>query len=245
MGDAVITSFRRYEVKYFLTTAQYRKLLTQIAPHMSMDAYGYHTISNIFFDTDQFEITRASIEKPKYKEKLRVRAYGVPEKDVGQVFVELKKKYQGVVYKRRIALPIAAAHAFLLNDEIPQNTDPQITGEIAYFMRRYHPKPKVFLSYDRVAYYDREDDELRITFDRNLRWRDTDLNLCSGAYGEPILPDDRILMEIKVPGTMPLWLAQALSELSIFSTSFSKIGRCYTEHILPKIFTKKAVNENV
>ena len=244
MGN-VITSFSRYEVKYFLTPAQKQALMPLLLEHFSVDEYGQHTISNIFYDTDTYEVTRASIEKPIYKEKLRIRAYGTPDPQTGKLFIELKKKYRHVVYKRRIVVSPPEAKAFLEEGTFPPQADPQITAEIAHFLAMHHPKPKVFLSYDRIALFGLEDPDLRITFDTNLRWRDTDLDLCAGAYGAPILPDDRVLMEIKVPDTMPLWLAQALSENHIYRTSFSKIGTCYTNFILPQIFTKKVVTANV
>ncbi len=244
MGN-VITSFSRYEVKYFLAPAQKEALMPLLLEHFSVDGYGQHTISNLFYDTDNYDVTRASIEKPVYKEKLRVRAYGTPDPQTGRLFIELKKKYRHVVYKRRIVVSPPEAGAFLEEGIFPPQADPQITGEIAHFLELHHPTPKVFLSYDRVALFGLEDPDLRITFDTNLRWRDTDLDLCSGAYGAPVLPDDRVLMEIKIPGTMPLWLAQALSEHHIYSTSFSKIGTCYTKYILPKIFSKKVVSASV
>ena len=245
MGSDVITSFSRYEVKYFLSPRQKDVLMPILQQHLSIDEYGQHTISNIFYDTDNFDVTRASIEKPVYKEKLRVRAYGKPDPDNGRLFIELKKKYRHVVYKRRIMVTPPEARAFLDKGVTPAHADPQITAEIAHFMDLHHPVPKVFLSYDRVALFGREDPELRITFDTNLLWRDTDLDLCAGAYGRPLLPDDRVLMEIKVPGAMPLWLAHALSEQKLFRTSFSKIGTCYQSFLLPQIFSKKVVNIHV
>ncbi len=245
MTDSIITSFSRYENKYFLTPQQQENLMPQLEKYLSIDAYGLHTISNVFFDTEQYDITRASIEKPAFKEKLRVRSYGTPDPEHGQVFVELKKKYRHIVYKRRIALLISEARAFLLNGVIPTTSDPQITREISHFMRLHHPVPKIFLCYNRIAMIGKDNPNLRITFDTNLLWRGTDLNLCSGAYGTPILPDDRILMEIKVPNAMPLWLAHALSRQKLYQTSFSKVGSCYTSFILPKKFSRKVVNEYV
>lgn len=245
MGDGIITSFSRYEVKYFLTQEQLHSLMPILLEHMSVDDYGQHTISNIYFDTERFNITRNSIEKPVFKEKLRVRAYGKPDPETGRVFVELKKKYQHIVYKRRIMLTVPESNAFLLGGVVPTSSDPQITREIAHFMNRNRPVPQVFLSYDRVALFGREDPELRITFDTNLLWRETDLDLCAGAYGDPVLPDNHILMEVKIPGTTPLWLAHAFSALQIRSTSFSKIGTCYTRFILPEKFSNKVVNAYV
>ncbi len=245
MTGNVITSFSRYEAKFFLTPQQHSQLMELLRPHLSVDEYGKHTISNIYYDTDQFDLIRASIEKPVYKEKLRVRAYGKPDPETGTLFIELKKKFRHIVYKRRIVVTPPEARAFLDDGQAPAHADPQITGEIAHFMQFHRPKPKVYLSYERVAMFSNEDPELRITFDTNLLWRETELDLCAGSYGTPLFPDERVLMEIKVPGAMPLWLAHGLSQLGVFRTSFSKIGTCYTSFILPKIFTERVVNPHV
>lgn len=245
MSGNIITSFSRYEAKFFLTPQQLERLMPLLQTHLHVDEYGKHTISNIYYDTDRYDIIRASIEKPIYKEKLRVRAYGIPDPETGKIFIELKKKYKHIVYKRRIVVTPPEAQAFLELGQHPQNADAQITGEIAHFMALHRPEPKVYLSYDRVAMFSQENPELRITFDTNLLWRETELDLCAGSFGQPLFPDDRVLMEIKVPGAMPLWLAHALSENQIFRTSFSKIGTCYTSCILPKIFTERVVTSHV
>lgn len=245
MSGNVITSFSRYEAKFFLTPQQLERLMPLLEAHLLVDEYGKHTISNIYYDTDRYDIIRASIEKPVYKEKLRVRAYGTPDPETGTIFIELKKKYRHIVYKRRIVTDPPGAKSLLEAGQAPAGADPQITGEIAHFMALHQPKPKVYLSYERVAMFGREDPNLRITFDTNLLWRDTALDLCAGSYGMPIFSDDRILMEIKVPGAMPLWLAHGLSQNGVFRTSFSKIGTCYTTFILPKIFTERVVTSHV
>ena len=161
----------------------------------------------------------------------RVRSYGVPEED-GRVFVELKKKYDGVVYKRRITTEAREAAPFLAGS-VP-NGHGQIGQEILWFQQFYGAKPKVFIAYDRLAFAGLDDPELRITFDTNLRWRDTALDLRLGDYGAPITDPGMILMELKLPGVCPLWLSQLLSRAEVFPTSFSKYGYCYQHHILPK-----------
>lgn len=245
MGQPIISSFRRYEVKYFLTEQQRSALLPELEQYFRMDEYGLHTISNLYYDTERYDITRESIDRPVYKEKLRVRAYGVPQKDTGQVFVELKKKYDHVVYKRRIALPVGEAQKFLEGGPIPEGVDTQIAHEIQYFMERHQPRPRVYLGYQRIAMAGIENPELRITMDQNLLWRMEELDLCLGSYGQHILPENMTLMEIKVPGTMPLWLAQLLSRHQIYRCSFSKIGACYSRFILPDIFDAKVVTTHV
>lgn len=230
MKKGIALSFERYEKKFFLTPEKYQKISQIISEHMKADVYGQYTICNIYYDTDDWRLIRASIEKPVYKEKLRVRSYGVPS-DEDTVFVELKKKLEGVVYKRRITAQMYAVEPFLYG-LMPYPCGGQVGREIQYFQSFYHAEPKVFIAYDRMAFAGVEDSGLRVTFDRNIRWRTSQLDLRSGDYGEPLLDDDRILMEIKFPGVCPLWLSKALSENEIFPTSFSKYGTCYRENIL-------------
>lgn len=233
MTNEIKQCFERYEKKYFLTPFQQKLLLARLRPFIKADKHGGYTICNIYYDTDDWRLIRASIEKPVYKQKLRVRSYGVPKPD-GTAFVELKKKCAGVVYKRRITANINLIEPFLAG-LAPAQDFGQIGREIAWFQGLYQTSAKVFIAYDRLAFAGIDDPELRITFDTNMRWRDTDLNLCRGDYGAPILGADKmdnILMEIKIPGACPLWLSRLLSELGIFATSFSKYGVCYREHIL-------------
>ena len=230
MANQIQCCFRRYEKKYWLTAAQQRLLLDRMQPYMRPDRYGQYTICNIYYDTPDYRLIRASLEKPVYKEKLRVRSYGVPEAN-GKVFVELKKKFDGVVYKRRVTTEITQV-GLLLSDGGHAADFGQIGREIGYFQSFYRTEPKVFIGYDRLAFAGAEDEELRITFDTGLRWRESELDLRLGDYGAPILSDDRVLMEIKIPGTAPLWLSRLLSKIGAFPTSFSKYGACYRDHLL-------------
>ena len=220
--------FQRYEIKYLLTRKQKEVILAAMEPYMELDSYGRSTIRNIYYDTDNYRLVRKSMEQPVYKEKLRVRSYGTVEPG-DKVFVELKKKYEGVVYKRRIHIPEKTAVDYLAGRGAAPDRS-QITEEIDYFLRFYRTlEPKVFLSYEREAYYTREPGEFRVTFDENILWRETDLSLEKGVYGMPILKQGRTLMEIKTPGNIPLWMVKVLSEEEIRKTSFSKYGNAYTE----------------
>lgn len=220
--------FQRYEIKYLLNRGQKEAVLEVMKRYMKPDAYGRSTIRNIYFDTDNYRLARRSGEQPVYKEKLRVRSYG-PASPEDEVFVELKKKYQGVVYKRRIHIPEQAAMSYLSgNAGAPDRS--QITEEIDYFLGFYRTlSPKVFLSYEREAYKTIEPGEFRVTFDENILWRETDLSLGKGIYGDSILKPGQTLMEIKTPGGIPLWMVKVLSESEIRKTSFSKYGNAYTE----------------
>ncbi len=203
--------------------------MNRAAPYIKKDRYGEYTICNLYYDTDDYLLIRASIEKPEYKEKLRLRSYGVPG-PADKVFMEIKKKYEGTVYKRRSVLSLRQAEAYLDRGIRPQNED-QIIKEIEYFVNFYHTKAKVYLAYDREAYADRVSRDLRITFDRNIRSRDYDLSLSAGDYGQRLLPEGECLMEIKACGAMPLELAHILSELKIYPKSFSKYGNVYKKNI--------------
>lgn len=215
--------FRRYELKYLITPEQKDILLDAMAPRMEPDRYGRTTIRNIYFDTPDCRLIRRSIEKPLYKEKLRLRAYRqVTAAD--QVFAELKKKYDHVVYKRRIALGEAEALEWL-SGNVHCAEHSQIAREIDYFLEFYGGlRPAVFLSYEREAYHC---GDFRVTFDENILCRRDGLSLEAAVGGTPILPEGKILMEIKCSGGIPLWMTAVLTRERIFRTSYSKYGTAY------------------
>lgn len=229
MPNKIQYSFERFEKKYFITPAQHAILLERIRQYMKEDDFGKYTVCNIYYDTEDWKLIRASIEKPVYKEKLRVRSYGVPMAD-DKVFVELKKKFDGVVYKRRVTTKSDLVDSLLYNS--PNINASQIEKEIKWFQNFYHLSPKVFIGYDRTAFAGIYTPGLRITFDANMRWRTNDLNLQLGDDGNPLISSGKILMEIKFEQAAPLWLSRLLSEMEIFPTTFSKYGTCYREHIL-------------
>ena len=234
------TVFKRYELKYMLTLEQKEKILEAMSPYMQLDKYGRTTIRNIYFDTDSYRLIRRSIEKPAYKEKLRIRSYSQATAD-STVFVELKKKYDKVVYKRRLPLCERDAMSWVCGEvKCPVNT--QISREIDYFSDFYGTlKPTVFLSYEREAYYDKGGGDFRVTFDDNILARQTDVSLCSDLYGEPILPEGKVLMELKCSGGIPLWMVEVLSRERIYKTSFSKYGTAYSALIFPEIYLPNSI----
>ncbi len=228
------TVFKRYELKYMIKREQMQRILSVMNDYMIPDRYGRSTIRNIYFDDDTYRLIRHSIEKPAYKEKLRVRSYARADED-STVFVELKKKYKSVVYKRRVSLPEREAMDWLMGKSHTEK-DTQITREIDYFMSFYSPlSPKVFLSYEREAYYLKDDPAFRVTFDDNILCRRGGLSLCTDVGGTPILPEGYVLMEIKCAGAIPLWLTSVLSAEKIYKTSFSKYGTAYRTLIFPEL----------
>lgn len=212
--------FNRVEQKYILSQQQYEYLIENLPKSVKRDKYGFHTICNIYYDTKTNEIIRKSIEKPIYKEKIRIRSYGVPKLE-SSVFLEIKKKYDGNVNKRRIRLTLQEAYDYIEN-KIEPKYDSQILKEIDYFLKKYILDKKVFIAYDREAYFDENDAMFRMTFDKNIRSREYNVRLENGDYGEKLLKENYHLMELKTNGAMPLWLVKILSQLKTYPVSFSK-----------------------
>jgi len=220
--------FERYETKYLLSEKKYKMLKQRLQDKLSIDNFGRTTICNIYFDTPEHLLIRTSLEKPIYKEKLRLRSYGTPSTG-DTVFVELKKKYKGIVYKRRVKMELTVAEEYLYDLE-PVSQPSQITREIDWFLNFYQDiAPAMYISYNRIAMYGVEDPELRVTFDSNILWREEELWLGCGVWGNPLLEESYRLMELKIPGTMPLWLSHILDDLEIYPVTFSKYGNAYMQ----------------
>lgn len=224
--------FKRVEKKYLIDKSKKDKLLEDISQYLIPDAHGKSTVCSLYLDTPDHLLIRNSIEAKCYKEKLRVRCYGVPKSD-DKVFLEIKKKYKGVVYKRRVAMTLSHAKKYLLDGTRP--TESQIMNEIDYAMSFYNfPSPSMLIAYEREAYYVKDAPNVRITFDYNVRYRTDDLLLEHGNSGQHILDDGIFILEIKTDGAAPLWLAHALSDLQILPHSFSKYGVSYKNELKNK-----------
>lgn len=225
MGQGYNKIFKRIEKKYVLSSQQHDRLLNRWKDYLEPDEFPHSQISNIYFDTADDELIRKSIDKPLYKEKLRLRTYGEVSLD-SDSFLELKKKYNGIVYKRRMMLPLRSAKQFLEEGILPEE-DHQIIREIDYCVKWYHLLPRLFLYYERDSYRAIEDPDIRITFDTKIQSRREELQLEKNLRGEPLSEEEFWVMEIKVPMAYPLWLSRALTELKIYPTSFSKYGEIY------------------
>ena len=219
-------TFKRYELKYLLNKKEKEEILLAMKPHMKLDDYGRTVIRNIYFDTENFRLIRRSLEKPVYKEKLRIRSYK-PVQITDPVFVEIKKKYKSVVYKRRLLLPEKTVmESFRTGEPLPVCS--QIGDEIQYFREYYkNLQPSVFLSYEREAFYSLDGSDFRVTFDENILYRRNDISLGSEIYGHPLLGKQQTLMEIKTSGGIPLWMSETLTKHHLYKTSFSKYGSAY------------------
>lgn len=222
--------FERVEKKYLLPPKKQDAFMDEFVKHMAMDSYGLSTICNVYYDNENHDLIVRSLDKPAYKEKFRIRSYGVPK--MGQsVFLEIKKKVKGVVYKRRVEMRYEEAMTFLINGERPLELtyeEEQILNEIEYMFRLYNLSPALYLAYDRTAWYNLDGDDLRVTFDEHIRSRTEDMDLTMGDYGEELLPPGYRLMEVKTASALPLWFVRLLNDMEIYPVSFSKFGNIYT-----------------
>ncbi len=250
----MIQTFKRYELKYKIHEEQWNNLIPVLQKYMSLDEHcqsqGSYKIYNIYFDNDTDEIIRHSLTKPYYKEKLRLRSYQIPHRADDPIFFEIKKKIGGVVNKRRAITTLSQAirlseHGLISIPNEYQNQ--QVLAEIQKFLWRYQAKPKVFLSYERVAYFEKGNPNLRVSLDSHILSRRTQVHFGGGEYGTPLLPEGDYIMEIKCDGHIPLWLSQQLSKQCIFRTGFSKYGTEYKNYRESKSldFAKRGVEQYV
>ena len=226
--------FRRVEKKYIINKAQYEKLIPEIKKYMNEDRYGESTICNIYFDTEQYELIRHSITKPYYKEKVRLRSYNTPKDENSKVYLEIKRKVDSVVGKRRIEMTLGEFNRYIEDPKGLENSNAQIKKELDYTFKLYNLKPTMYVSYKRTAYYQKDNMDFRATFDSNVLARNYDLNLEDGSFGEQIMSQDYYILEIKTLGSIPMWFVKIINELQIVPGNFSKYGEAYEQIIMKK-----------
>ena len=234
-----IKSFKRFEKKFILTAEQYNKLLPILLDYMNLDKHckvgENYNIYNIYYDTLNNDVIRHSISKPYYKEKLRLRSYNIPNSLDDKVFLELKKKINGIVNKRRVVMTLGEVYEFLENRKKPNFDDyenNQVIREIEYYLSKNKVYPNVYIGYSRKALFGKDDKEFRVTFDNEITARRNDLYLTSACFGYDILGENKYLMEVKFLGSIPLWFTKILSDLKIYNTHYSKYGTEYMMYCL-------------
>ena len=238
MKKEIISVMKRYELKYVLSKEQVNSFKTKILEHMKVDKYGLTTISSIYYDTPSYTLMNRSLEKPFYKEKIRLRSYGLA-KDNSPVFLEVKRKNDKIVYKRRIVTNEDKANKFFQENEEFDNE--QISRELLAFLEKYGElEPKYLIIYDRIAYY-QDNSDLRITLDMNPRYRVDDLNLHTSLEGIPLLNEGEAILEIKVQHSVPLWLVEILTSERIYQSSFSKVGTAHKREMSKRTKQKNIV----
>lgn len=233
-----ITTFKRYEKKFLLTEDQMQRLIPKLMEHgLDYDKYcvggNVYTIYNIYFDDDSSSVIRRSISKPKFKEKFRIRSYVIPKTGEEKIFLEIKRKIKNVVTKRRVIVTYNEYLQFLENKKFPKTDDysrQRMFDEIEYYFSHNDAEPTIYLSYERIAFFDKNDKSFRVTFDKNITTRRYDLDLRLGSYGEQLLHENERLMEVKITNALPKWLSEVLAQEDIFMSGFSKYGNEYKRH---------------
>lgn len=241
-----IKSFRRYEKKFILSKDQYEKLILRLLDFMDEDEHckgdSLYSIYNVYYDTKNNDVIRHSISKPYYKEKLRLRSYNPHPSLDSKVFLELKKKINGIVNKRRVVITLDEAYKFLYQGIRPQYSDylnNQVLNELEYYLSKNQVYPNVYISYKRKAFFSKADRDFRLTFDTSIIARRDEVSLEKGEYGYAIFDEDKYLMEVKILGAMPVWFTNILSELKIYNTHFSKYGNEFMEYSMKNNVNKR------
>ncbi|MEI1231258.1 molecular chaperone [Enterococcus mundtii] len=235
--------FQRKETKYLIPTTQFHSFLKDLKKQMQIDEYGLHTILSLYFDTPDDRFITNSMTKPKYKEKFRVRSYGIPQ-ETSMVFLEIKKKVNGIVYKRRMPLTYAEYLQWLDQKHFPKNKDEQIPQEVNWlFKRNPDLSPKTMIMYERMSLFGTSDPDFRVTFDQNIRFRSTNLDLSITGDETLVAPEIGVLMEVKALGAYPLWFVELLNDYQLRKGSFSKYAETYQRHLF--IQTKEEKNHAI
>lgn len=230
---AYANTFKRREMKFLLDEERYEKIRQAVSEFMTEDEFGLHTIMNIYLDNRNNDLIRSSLGKPIYKEKVRLRCYGTKAEDDSEAFLEIKKKYRGLTYKRRFEGKYKELHDYI-TDGIKPETRGQVFEELDYLIGRMSLKPKIVICYDREAFYGNDDREFRVTFDGAIRYRRNDLDLRSGDSGAYLMTQPFRVMEVKSVGAIPMQLVRVLSEMKVYHGSFSKYGSIYSSEVRQK-----------
>lgn len=234
-----ISTFKRFEMKFLLNKNQFDALVPRLLEYMNPDKYCQsgknYSIYNIYYDTSDNHLIRASLSKPYYKEKLRLRSYNSPTSLDEKVFLELKKKTDGIVHKRRAAMTLQEAYEFIQSGKRPRAKgymNEQVVNEISYFLSYNKVNPAAYISYSRMAFFGKADKDFRVTFDCDIKTRRNDIQLEKGSFGDQLLGKGQYLLEVKISQSVPMWLSNILADLKIYKTSFSKYGTEYKNYCL-------------
>lgn len=246
-----ISTFKRYEKKYLITKEKLDKILPTLLEYMDLDEYciggNEYRIYSIYYDTDNHDVIRQNSSKPVYKEKMRLRSYYDKKDPEDKIFMEIKKKSEGQGNKRRIKLKIKEVEPFVNEGILPETNDylsAQVAKELDYYLRRNKVHPALYVQYDRLALFGKEDKNFRMTFDRNVRVRRHNFVFGESDEDELLLPNGEYIMEIKILGAMPLWLTHLLSENELYSHGFSKYGNKYKQDLTAHKLNYKLQDQN-
>ena len=223
--------FRRVEQKYLITSEQYNAFMEALGDKLVKDEYFYNDIYNLYLDAPDHRLIIQSIEKPMYKEKFRVRSYGLAENEDSKVYLEIKKKFDGTSHKRRISMTLGEFYKYVEKGNRPKNANPITLAELDYDFEKYNLQPSILINYERYSYYFRGNKDLRVTFDHNVKYRVKKPDLTNGDDMHHIIDKDMYIMEIKSLDSLPIKLSQLLAKLKIYPRGFSKPKNAYLKSL--------------
>lgn len=223
----------RKEMKYIINKEISKNLIEEINNYVKPSDFFFQRIHNVYYDNDYYGVISRSKNSSEFKEKLRIRTYEMPSGFVKDAYVELKKKFKGITYKRRIKLKLnIVEEMFEKNDLFPVMPDGQIKQEVVYFQQKTKCFPKVYISYNRHAYVCSDGSDMRITFDSDIFTREKNLSLKTNEEDILFGHEELVIMEVKVNGSMPIWFTNVLNKYSICPTSYSKYAKIIASDIL-------------
>ena len=223
--------FRRVEQKYLIASEQYNALMEALGDKLVKDEYFYNDIYNLYLDAPDHRLIIQSIGKPMYKEKFRVRSYGLAENEDSKVYLEIKKKFDGTSHKRRISMTLGEFYKYVEKGNRPKNANPITLAELDYDFEKYNLQPSILINYERYSYYFRGNKDLRVTFDHNVKYRVKKPDLTNGDDMHHIIDKDMYIMEIKSLDSLPIKLSQLLAKLKIYPRGFSKPKNAYLKSL--------------
>ena len=231
------TSFKRIETKYVVAKADLANLIEDLKIYLVEDDYPTSTISNIYFDTEQFDMVQEDGQGTKRKEKIRMRTYLSQVLPDSQVFLEIKSKDRaGVGRKHRLLSTPQSITQFMTKGQLDSSIkDRMMIEKIQQLQEEYQQAiiPRMYIYYDRFSLKEKKEisgfpyNKIRITIDQNLTYRDDNVSLFSGKDGFPLLNEDIVIMEIKAPGRKPQWLQDILDQYGLVEQKFSKYSCAY------------------
>ncbi|MGT2896598.1 polyphosphate polymerase domain-containing protein [Streptococcus entericus] len=221
--------FKRVETKYLVSLAQLPHLLSDLGEYMEADDFAQSTITSLYFDTEHFDMVQDSLAKKYGKEKLRLRTYDRNGDLEAPAFLEIKQKIDGVGYKYRIKTSPKQAGLLAAGDMENHTEDKRLLAQLETLQQRYGTiKPRMLISYKRLSFKGKDNPSIRVTLDTSITYALVNDLVLTSSMALPLLPEQQLIMEIKVSDQLPAWLENILNQYNLDKVSFSKYGQAYT-----------------
>jgi len=235
----------RNEKKYLVPNAILPNLRNRFAPFLEADEYSEseknypeYTVRSIYFDSNGKDSYFEKIEGLKNRKKIRIRGYGHQSSNT-KVVLEIKRKLEDRVTKNRASVPYEQLDNLIRTGDLEtcfgksKSSKKEDASRFLYNIKRYNLMPQNQIVYDREAYHGRFDPGMRVTFDKNIRYRPapkvTQLFLDFGLKRAWI---GYFILEVKYfNGEMPTWAKSIIEEFELKHEALSKYAKCVEESL--------------